>query len=358
MDIQVREVTSEEKSVQEIESQLLEKHEQDLAQKQEPATESQPEQQVQATEPDENVVLSYIKNRYNKDINSVDEIFSQTQSNEDLPEDVSSFLKFKKETGRGMDDFMKLNRDFEKEDPMKVLSEYMATQNPDLDIDDIAFEIESKYSFDEEFDDEREIKAKRIAMKKDLSEALKYFNNQKDQYKIPLESRGSDKTGDEGYEAYKRSIQERGQAEEVATKQSEYFVNKTNELFNKDFKGFGFNVDGKELIYKPGEVDKVRDFQMNVNNFISNHLDDKGFLKDAEKYHKALAVATNPDAFAKYFYEQGRADEVSNSTRAIKNIDMSGVRSAAESINKGGFKVSAMDESTGSGLRIRSNKNR
>jgi hypothetical protein len=358
MSITVREVQHEEKSVQEVENELLEKHQQ---QQEAPAPTPEPEVQpepVAVQDPDESVVLSYIRNRYNKDINSVDEIFSQTQSNEDLPEDVSSFLKFKKDTGRGIEDFIKINRDFEKEDPMKVLSEYMAMNNPDLDAEDIAFEIESKYSFDEEFDDEREVKAKRIAMKKDLSEAVKFFNNQKDQYKIPLESRGSDRTGDEDYEAYKRNIKERSQAEEVATKQSEYFVNKTNELFNKDFKGFGFNVDGKEVIYKPGEVDKVRDFQMNVNNFISTHLDDKGYLRDAEKYHKALAVATNPDAFAKYFYDQGRADEVSNSTRAIKNIDMGGVRSAAESISKGGFKVTAVDDSFGSGLRIRSNKNR
>lgn len=358
MDIQVREVTSEEKSVQEVESELLAKHEQEQVEKmKEP--EPQPEPQPQP-EPDESVVLSYIKNRYNKDINSVDEIFAQRESNEDLPGDVSAFLKFKKETGRGMDDFMKLNRDFEKEDPIKVLSEYLATQNPDFDKDDIMFEIESKYQFDEELDDEREIKSKKIAMKKDLSEALKYFNSQKEQYKIPLESRGQGVQPEdaEGYEAYKRSIKERGQLEEMATKQSEYFVNKTNELFSKDFKGFGFDIDGKSFVYKPGDTEKVKEFQMNVNNFVATHLDEKGFLKDAAKYHKSLAVATNPDAFAKYFYEQGRADEVANSARAIKNIDMGGVRNAPQAIDKGGFKVTAVDEQFGSGLRIKSNKNR
>ena len=354
-EFKVREVTHEEKSVQEIEQKLLDEHKEKQEQKQEDPPVVEPAKE-EKKEIDENEVLSYLNNRYNKQFASTEDLFSQRDANEELPENVASFLKYTKETGRGISDYIKLSRDFEKEDPLTVLSEYMATINPNLDKDDVAFEIQSKYGFDEEFDDEKSVKAKKIAIKKDLSEALKYFNSQKEQYKAPLESSAAGAQKDDDYESFKKSKEDRMAAEQSAKKQSEYFVNKTNELFSKDFKGFGFNIDGKDFVYKPGDPDKIKEMQMNVGNFVSSHLDDKGFLKDASQYHKALAAAMNPDAIAKYFYDQGRADEVTRSAKDIKNIDMGGVRSAPDIIDKGGFKVNVLDDSDRSTFKIRSNK--
>jgi hypothetical protein len=353
----VREVPHEEKSVQEIEASLLAKHEeehQQAAAPQEPAAEVA----QSAPEFDEKIVLTHIKDRYNKEFSSVDEMLSQRQANEDLPEDVSAFFKFKKDTGRGIDDFVKVNRDFEKEDPKKLLSEYMAMNNPDLDPDDIMFEIDQKYSYDDEFDDEREIKQKKIAMKKDLSDALKFFNQQKEQYKMPLGSSDASVPGNEreSYEQYKRTMQEAASSQENSKKQSDYFVQKTNDLFSDKFKGFEFNINGKELAYKPGDTEKIKQSQMDVNNFIKNHVNEQGFLKDAAAYHKSLSVAMNPDAFAKHFYEQGQADAISDSTREMKNIDMGGVRRSPEVTSKEGFKVTAIDDERGNSLRIKSNK--
>jgi len=202
----VKEVSAEpEKSKQQIEAELLEKHEQQFEDADAPKTEEKvaveepvSEKEEVATESTEEVeqkelqdtdVLSYIKNRYkDKEINSIEELFEQRESNEELPEDVSTFLKFKKETGRGINDFVKLNKDFDKANPDSLLADYWSETKKHLDSDDIAFELEERFGYDEEMDEESEIRKIKIAKKEELVKAKEYFNKQKEQYKLPLES--------------------------------------------------------------------------------------------------------------------------------------------------------------------------
>lgn len=360
-EIKVKEIgPEEEKGTQQVEAELLAKHE---SQQENVEAETAPVE-IEATteapaeankEIDDDSVLSYIKNRYNKDITSVDELFETTNGNEELPEDVATFLKYKQDTGRGIEDFVRLNRDFDSDDDDRLLEEYYQQTNPHLDREDIEFEIDSKFSYDEDYDDESEVKKRKIAKKQELAKAKDHFVKLKEQYKTPLESRevGGSGVDTEGYKAYQEHITNSKEVADQHQKRQDYFFKKTDELFSTDFEGFKFNLGDKDVVFKPKETKALKESQSNVNNFINSHLDDNGLLKNAANYHKSLAVAMNPEAFANFFYEQGKADAVENNARESKNIDM---RRAPETVTRGGFKVSGGLPSNGNRLVIKSKK--
>tara|TARA_R110002012_G_scaffold106015_3_gene247203 strand:+ start:184 stop:1317 length:1134 start_codon:yes stop_codon:yes gene_type:complete len=373
-ELKVRDLgTEEEKSSQEVEADLLKKHEEQqtesvkVALSTEDTTEQKPvvdEQKaeepvvpdpVETNKIEDADVLSYIKDRYDKDINSVDDLLATKESNEELPEDVATFLKYKKDTGRGIEDFVRLNRDLDAMNEDKLLAEYLKDINPHLDNEDIEFELESKYSFDDEYDDESEVKKRRIAKKQELAKAKAHFGKLKEQYTTPLESRETavPKGDQEAYKAYQEHIAQSKTVEEQNNKRRDYFFEKTNELFDTNFEGFKFNVSDKEMVFKPNETGKIKESQSDVNNFINSHLDDNGLIKDAAAYHRSLSVAMNPDAFANFFYEQGKADAVESISKESKNIDM---RRSPETVSQGGFKVTGTVPDSGSRLVIRSNK--
>lgn len=359
--IQVKLVDFEEKSVQEIEQQLLDEHEQKMAEPTEPVVETSVEPVIESPQFGDNDVLSYLKTKFNKEVNSLDELFVEKPQpqQEVLPEDVDAFFKFKKETGRGLEDFYRVNQDFSKVTPERLLADYMRETNPDFDDEDIAFEYESKFSYDEDLDDEKEIKRKKLALKKELGKAAKYFEEQKEKYKAPLESRMEYSIPDEdkvALESYKQYISQSTAMQQEQAKKSEYFISKTNELFSDEFKGFDFKVGDKEVSYKPGTPEQLKAQQTDISKFFTNFVDENGFIKDAKQYHKTIAAAMNPDAMAKFFYDMGKADAIDDSVRQSKNIDMS-VRNAPQNIDKGGFKVTALDSDHGNRLKIKSLKN-
>ena len=374
MEIKVRDLgLVEEKSRAEVEEQLLKKHEEkfeDTPQQEvvaEKVNTSEPveEEKVEPVENktpsselnDENV-LSYIKDRYNKDINSVDELFAEKEANEELPEDVSAYLKYKKETGRNIQDFYNLQKDYDSMDEDSVLANYYSITEEGLDAIDIQDIIEDKFDFDEEVDDPKDIKKIKLAKKRELSKAKKFLNEQKDKYKIPLESSGSGLSTDqkENLNAYKSYIDKSKTTQEQNEKKYDYFLNKTNEVFNNDFKGFDFNIGEDNLTFKPGTADELKNVQKDISSFINKYMDDTGMIADAKGYHKALSVAMNPDKFAEYFYNQGVSNAVDNVTRKSKNINMD-VRQAPQSVSKDGIKIRPVGNTdSGRGLRIRSIK--
>lgn len=384
----VKEVAHEEKSVQEIEQELVNKHEQEVQQAtseppkkeegvekvklpssepKEPKVEKEPKakQETPKVDPidEDSIVLSKIKTKFNKDYASIDELYNEVEtlrnSKVEIPDDIQAMMKFKKETNRPIEDFIKLNRDFTKEQPLNVIAEYLSLENPELEADDIKFMMDNKYTFDADLDDDKEIKQKQIALKKDLSDALKYFNKQKEEYKTPLASSGGNLSDAEktAYEEFRKYAESSKQNETKGKQLSDFFMQKTKELFNDDFKGFGIKVGEKEFLYKPDEPTKLLQQQSDVSNFISKHLNEEGFIKDAGQYHKALAFAMNPDAVAKYFYEQGVADSVTETAKASKNIDMNKVVPARESTSKSGFNVSVVGgDQFENGLKVRVSK--
>ncbi len=365
MEIKVREVKPiEDKGVQEMEEELLRKHEEQF--NNQPAEDSQIgdspagdpptldlPQEVELKEED---VLSYIKKRYNKEINSFDELVAERQQ-EDLPEDVSAYLKYRKETGRGFDDFLKLREDYDSMDSDTVLRNYLKETQTGLDEEDIDVMMED-YSYDEDLDDEASVKKVKLAKKKILAEAKNYFNSQKEKYKMPLETSGTSISEEEKkeIEAYKQYISQAKTMEQEAERKREWFSKKTDEVFSNEFKGFEFKLDDQVLRFTPGDAKELKSLQSTPTNFINKFLDDDGMIKDAAGYHRALAVAMNPEKFAKYFYEQGMSAATDNVNRKIKNIDMS-ERSAPQATNfKEGMQVKAVNPDSGKGLKIRSIK--
>ena len=381
-EFKVKAVDYEEKSVQEIEQELVEKHaeENGLAEGEikvetivdaegqvvdTTTTEVENKEKIEPTVEEvpsvnDDSVLSFIKEKYGKEIDSLDNIFNSNETTTpELPEDVVAYWNYKKETGRGINDFVALQQNFDNMDPDNLLMEYYKATNPDLDADDVKFELESSFGYDEEFDDEKEVRRVKIAKKKELVKAKKYFEEQKEQFKMPLESRAENVTGaaSEDYLAYKKMVEESQGAQAENEKRRKFFEDETGKVFGNNFEGFGFEINGSNLVYKPAEADKLRTNQSDINNFINSHLDDKGYLKNAEAYHRSLSVAMNPEAFAKFFYEQGKSDAVGDYSKESKNIDMN-VRSAPQSVSKGGFKVTSISTDSGNRLRIRSPKNK
>lgn len=347
---------SEQKSIQEVEQQLLDQHEEKFnqeVQQEEPFIVNE-----QTNELKDEDVLSYIKNRYNKEVNSIDELFQKREETEELPGDVSAYFKYKKETGRGIEDFVKLNRDYNSMDSDSLLAEYYSQTDSDLDEEDIIYMMEDKFSYDEDLDDPKDIKKKELAKKKELVKAKKFFEDSKEAYKIPVESTGGLVSDDEKetYNAYKKYVQDSHSQQEENSRKSEYFQKKTEELFSNDFKGFDFDMGDKTVKFSPGDVQETKRVQSDVSNFISKYIDANGMISDPVGYHRSLAAAMNPEKMAKFFYEQGKAEALLDNAKKIKNIDME-FRNTPQSISQSGFKVVATESDSGRGLRIKSSKN-
>jgi hypothetical protein len=367
-EFKVRAVDFEEKSVAEKEAELLEGLEDhtgdqdtvkiDLTEEQQPVEEQQTQEtdQVQELDLDDNKVLSYLGKRWNKEITSLDELVQEREQAEELPEDVSAFLKYKRETGRGIEDFMKLNVDYTAMDEDSLLYQYAKEQNPELDADEVKFELESKFSYDEDFDDDKQIKKVKLERKKELNKAREYFNKLKEQYKVPLESRDSfvPQEEKEAYESYKQYKQTATSEQEEQQKRSKYFADKTNELFSDKFEGFKFKIDeDKAVTFKPADAKTLLNEQSSLSNFVNKFLNEEGYVKDAEVFHRAIAIASNPEKFAKFFYEKGMTEAVETVSKESKNINMT--RQATQVTNKtdGTFQVRAVESGFGNRLVIK-----
>ena len=353
MEFKVREVDGgEEKSLAQREEEILDQHkeqEEGVEQEQE-----QPESEEE-TLTDERV-LKFLGNRYGRDINSFDDLMSEREEQEEMPEDVSAYLKYKKETGRGIEDYVRLNRDFGSMNEDSLLREYYKATEDGLDSDDIDVVME-EFLYDEDIDDESDIRKKKLAKKKVLSKAKKHFETQKEFFKQPLESSGSlTNEQEEELGAYRKYIESASTQKQENERRQTWFTEKTDELFNGEFKGFEFNLNDKNVTFKPGSADELKKLHSNPMNFVMKYLDDSGLLKDSEGYHRALAVAMNPEKFAKFFYEQGQSEATEDVMRKTKNVNMS-ERRTPEVTSKGGMKIKAVSTPSSRGLKIRSKKN-
>ncbi len=374
MEFKVKEVTgTEEKSKQEIEAKLLkdaeERHNQTNAEQvdmqpsdstsddAQDTVEMQDNVETQSSELNEDDVLSFIKNRYEKDFTSVDQLFEQRENNEELPEDVKGYFDYKKSTGRGIEDYVKLNRDFSSMDEDQLLSEYLLASGEATDSEDVEVLMDD-YSYDEDLDEERDIKKTKLAKKKAIAKAKNFFEEQKEMYKQPLESSTvgvSDEQMQE-IEEYKRYLAEANTAQEEMKRKREWFTEKTDQVF-QDFKGFDFKIGEDTFTFKPGETDRIKEQQMDYQGFVRKFIDkDTGMLSDAAGYHRALAVAMNPNKFASFFYEQGKSDATESVTRRMKNVDMTERKAPQVSNRKDGLQIKSISTPSSTGLKIKSRK--
>lgn len=303
---------------------------------------------------DDDVVLSHIRKKFEREDLTYDDLLAEKTIEAELPEDLEALRRFKKETGRGISDFVKLNRDIEAEDPDSKIAEFIAAKNPEFDKEDVAFEMERNFGINE-MDDDDEIRIKKIEKKKMLAQADSFLNEQKEKYKAPLESREGfiPESELETYQKYKENTENQNKQREKTAKNQEYFSAKTNELFSSTFEGFEYGEGESKVKFKSGDTEAIKKAQSDATNFINSHLDETGKVKDAAAYHKALNAAMDPDGLWKFAYEQGAADAIKKDTKEAKNIAMK-ARIEEQRVN-GTFKAREVS-SDGSGNRIKVRK--
>jgi len=271
----------------------------------------------------------------------------------ELPENIQNLVNFMNETGGTLDDYARLNADYSKVDDDTLLKEYYKKTKPHLNDEEISFVMEDNFNYDEEEDAERDIRKKKLAYKEEVANAKKFLDDVKDKYYKEIRLRpGVTQEQQKAIEFFNRYTKD----QERATKQHEDFQTQTKELFNKDFKGFEFNLGDKKFRYGVKNTDETAEAQANLQNFVGKFLDDKGNIKDAKGYHKALYAARNVDTLAKHFYEQGQADAVKDVVKKSKNISQEPRKTQSGDVFIGGIKVKAISGSDLSKLKIKTRK--
>jgi len=274
-----------------------------------------------------------------------------------VPENLQDLVKFMEDTGGGLEEYVRLNADYSNINDDALLKEYYKNTKPHLDIEEINFLIEDNFQVDEEFDEPRQIKKKKLAFKEEIVKARKHLTGLKDQYYKEVKL-GSKLTSEqkEAMDFYNTYNQEQATNSEIQKRQSDHFQKSTDGLFNDNFKGFDFNVGEKTYRYNINDVQDVKTYQSDIVNFIGEFLDENNMMKDAGGYHKALYAGKNIDKIVKHFYDQGKADAIKETTMSAKNIDMSPRTAAKPTIDAGGRKFRVLSGDDSSRLKFKINK--
>jgi hypothetical protein len=285
--------------------------------------------------------------------NIVEAIEEQKETGVELPENIQKVVDFMNETSGTLEDYVKLNKNYEDLDESQLLREYYANTKPHLDEEDIDFLMEDKFLYDEDLDEERDIRRKKLARREELAKAKNHLTGLKDKYY--QEIKGGARLAPEqkkAVEFFNRYTKENETATQLAEKQVQTFLKKTESVFNNDFKGFDYQVGDKKFRFKVKDAPTIKETQSDINNFVKKFLDKDNQMSDAAGYHKGLFTAMNADSIANHFYEQGKADAMKTSMSNSKNIQM-GARGVHEDVKtSNGWAVRSVD-SGGSGSKLR-----
>ena len=273
-----------------------------------------------------------------------------------LPENIQKLVDFMDETGGDIQDYVNLNRDVSKLDDSEVLNEYYKIKKSHLSSSERSFLMEDMFGIDEELDDEKTIRKKKIALKEQVAEAKAFLDRQKSKYYDEIKA-GSKLTTEqqEAINFYNKYNKDQEGQKKLSEKSKRTFLNKTDSFFGQDFKGFEYNVGDKRYRFNVKDDDKVKTTQSDLNNFVNKFVgEDKTTIEDAAGYHKSLFTAMNADAIAKHFYEQGKADAIKGQIAKDKNINLEPRKTHGET-NVGGVKYRVLGQSS-SELKNRSFK--
>jgi|TARA_B110000211_G_scaffold79878_1_gene93667 hypothetical protein len=275
-----------------------------------------------------------------------------------LPENIQKLVEFIDETGGDINDYVKLNQDYSEMDNQDLLHEFYKKTKPHLNAEEINFLMEDTFSYDEDVDDEKEIRKKKIAMKEQVAGAKTHLDGLKSKYYEDIKM-GSKLTSEQqsAIDFFNRYNKESEVTKAASKKNTDIFAKKTEQVFNDKFKGFEYNVGEKKFRFNVNNATAVKDTQGDINNFVKKFLNKDNEMSDAKGYHKSLYTAMNADAIAKHFYEQGQADAMQDSVANSKNIDMNPRQSHGGEVTAGGLTVKVLgDSSSDYKFKIRKNK--
>ena len=328
-----------EKVVEEVQDEL-----------QEPAEQKEVEESVIEEITDEEVVEEQIDKATEPEVKQEEKV---VEDKIQYPENIQELVKFMNETGGSLEDYVKLNKDYSNYEDMSLLREYYEKAKPHLTSDEISFLIEDKFSFDEEIDEPKDIKRKKLAFKEEVAAAKHHLESDKANYYKEIKA-GSKLTADQqkAVDFFNRYNEESAEQEKITQSQREVFDNKTKSLFNNQFKGFEYKVGEKRYRFNVKNVNEVRKNQSDINNFVKKFLNEKNEMKDAAGYHKSLFTAMNADQIANHFYQQGRTDAIKESVKTAKNINMD-PRSGHKTVEAGGIKAKVISGSDSKNLKLK-----
>ena len=271
-----------------------------------------------------------------------------------LPENIQDLVKFMEETGGTLEDYVRLNADYSNVDQNTLLREYYKQTKPHLSYDEVSFLLDDKFSYDEEVDEERDIKRKKLALKEEVANANKFLNETKEKYykEVKLSSKLAPEQ-QKAIDFFDRYNKEQKSADELLQQQTKHFEQETNKVFNQEFKGFNFSVGDKKYRFNVKDVNKVKETQSDLLNVFNKYVGDNKMLQDAGGYHKALFAASNPDKIANHFYEQGKADAIKQMSAEAKNINMDPRKTSSGYVEAGGIKVKAISGDDNSKLKFK-----
>jgi hypothetical protein len=268
----------------------------------------------------------------------------------ELPENVEKLVSFMQETGGTVQDYVRLNADYSNVDQDTLLKEYYKQTKSHLDQEEIGFLMEDKFDFDEDIDEERDIRAKKLAKKEEVAKAKKFLEGVKDKYYSEIKMKpGLSADQQKASDFFNRYNEE----QQLAEQQHSAFKENTKQMFSQDFKGFDFKLGEKTFRYGIQNTEKVAERQSNLNNLIGKFLNDKGEVVDTKGYHKAIYAAENADTIAKHFYEQGKSDAVKEVMANSKNTTVEARSTAPSDVTIGGFQVRSINGVDSSKLRIK-----
>jgi hypothetical protein len=271
------------------------------------------------------------------------------QTGKPLPENIEKLVSFMEETGGTVADYVRLNADYSNVDNNALVREYYKQTRPHLDHEDVSLLLED-FDYDEELDEDKDIRKKKIAFKEEVGKAKSFLEGLKGKYYDEIKLRpGVTQEQQKAVDFFNRYSEEQAQAKKV----NEDFLNKTSSYFSNDFKGFDFNVGNKKFRYGVKNPDQVAKEQNDISNFIKTFLNDKGEVVDAPGYHKAIYAAKNVDTIANHFYEQGKADAVKDVMAKSKNISTEPRQSAQGEVFVNGLKVKAISGVDSSKLKVK-----
>ncbi len=276
----------------------------------------------------------------------------QNENKVEYPENIQKLIDFMQETGGSLEDYVNLNRDYSKMNNTNLVYEYYKTTKPHLDNEDINFLMQKNFSYDEETDESSDIRAKQVLFKEELYNAKKYFDDSKSKYYADLKLSKQNDIPEE-YVSALEYYKEQQSEKESWNNQQKSFLEKTEKVFNNNFKGFDFQVEDKKFRFKVDNTKAVKEYQSDLKNFINEFVDKDGNLGDASSYHKALFAGRNADKIASHFYEQGRADAIKAQAKEAKNIDMSPRVDNSVITTSSGDKIRVVSGDSSDKLRIK-----
>tara|TARA_R100001440_G_scaffold17915_3_gene30097 strand:+ start:3632 stop:4810 length:1179 start_codon:yes stop_codon:yes gene_type:complete len=289
-----------------------------------------------------------------KEVEAIEKQIVETKeeiNKEVLPENIQSLIDFMKETGGTIEDYARLNRDYSKLNEAALLNEYYKTTKPHLNQEEISFIIEDNFLVNEDVDDEREIKKKKLAYKEEIAKAKYFLEETKNKYykEIKLKSSGLTPEQQKAVDFFNRHNKE----QEKQSKVRDIFLNQTKNTLNQDFKGFEYNIGEKKFRYKVNNPEQIAKDQSNLNDFVKKFLNKDGAIEDAKGYHKAFYTASNADAIANHFYEQGKADAVRDIAAKSKNITQEARPQQGGEVYINGLRVKAISGVDSSKLKFK-----